>query len=175
MTAAVEINGVVLESRLSPVRAADGEVTSVIGIAMDITERRRAEVALEESEARLRTVVTNVPIVLFAVDSDGTFTLSEGKGLADLGLKPGEVVGLNAFEVYRDAPEIRQHIERALKGEIVTETVKVGDLAWETIYSPVRDASGAVTSVIGVAGTSLRGSRAQEALRRERGAIPGTD
>ena len=85
VTAAADFGGSVFEAQLTPLRDAAGAIAGVIGVAMDITERRRAEAAIEESEARLRTVVTNVPIVLFAVDSDGNFTLSEGKGLADLG------------------------------------------------------------------------------------------
>ncbi|RME47614.1 MAG: PAS domain S-box protein, partial [Chloroflexi bacterium] len=59
----------------------------------DIAERRRVEEALQKSEERLRTIVSNVPIILFAVDKAGVFTLSEGKGLEALGAKPGEVVG----------------------------------------------------------------------------------
>ena len=44
-----------------------------------------ANAALRESEARVRTVITNAPIVLFALDKDGTFTLLEGKALDDDG------------------------------------------------------------------------------------------
>ncbi|MBA3356100.1 MAG: PAS domain S-box protein [Pyrinomonadaceae bacterium] len=58
-----------------------GKPAYVLGHAVDITERVRAEEALRETEARLRTVIANSPIVLFALDGEGVFTLSEGKGL----------------------------------------------------------------------------------------------
>ena len=45
-------------------------------------------------------------MVLFALDADGVFTLSEGKALERLGLEPGEVVGRSVFEVYADDPQI---------------------------------------------------------------------
>ena len=57
-------------------------------------ERREAEQALRESRSRMRTVVSNVPMVLFALDNQGRFTLSEGKALSALGLKPGEVAAI---------------------------------------------------------------------------------
>src|SRR5262249_17950105 len=54
---------------------------SVQAIFRDVTERRRMKEALESIEHRLQTVVSNIPIVLSAVDVNGVFTLSEGKGL----------------------------------------------------------------------------------------------
>src|SRR5262249_59710919 len=73
-------------------------------VIRDITDRRRAEAELKRAQERLRTVVANAPIVLFAVDRDGHITLSEGRGLQALGLAPGEVVGCSAFELYEHAP-----------------------------------------------------------------------
>ena len=45
------------------------------------------EVAKESAEARLRVVVENTPVILFALDNSGVFTLSEGKGLESMGRK----------------------------------------------------------------------------------------
>jgi PAS domain-containing protein len=42
---------------------------------------QQTQVQLVESEALLRTVVTNAPIILYALNSEGVITLSEGKGL----------------------------------------------------------------------------------------------
>ncbi len=131
----------------------------------DITERKRAEKVLRESEERLRSLVTNVPVVLFAIDREGTFTLSEGKSLDGLGLRPGGVVGRSVFEVYRDTPQIGENIHRALAGEALTATVEVAGLAFETHYTPVRDHDGEVSSVIGVAIDVTNREQAQEALR----------
>ena len=66
-------------------------------LANDITARRRAEAALRESQECLRTVITGAPIILFATDHEGVFTLSEGKGLEALGRTPGESVGRSVF------------------------------------------------------------------------------
>ena len=41
---------------------------------------RSAKTDLRDTEQRLRALGEHAPIVLFAVDRDGTFTLSEGRG-----------------------------------------------------------------------------------------------
>src|SRR5205814_5598918 len=59
-----------------------------------------------ETDLRLRLVVDNVPIILWAVDAAGVITLSEGKGLAKLGIRPGESVGQSIFDLYAHLPEV---------------------------------------------------------------------
>src|SRR5205085_12236314 len=72
----------------------------------DVTESRQVEEALRRAEERLRSVVANAPVVLFATDAHGVFTLTEGKGLEALGDHPGRAVGLSVFEKYRESPRI---------------------------------------------------------------------
>ncbi|PIR16942.1 MAG: hypothetical protein COV48_09220, partial [Elusimicrobia bacterium CG11_big_fil_rev_8_21_14_0_20_64_6] len=99
----------------------------------------------------LKTVVGSAPIVLFALDCDGIFTLSEGRGLDALGLKPGQVIGESLFDVYKGNALIADSYRRALKGETVTTIVPVQGLAFETRWSPRLDWGGKVTGVFGVA------------------------
>ncbi len=127
-------------------------------------ERKRAESILQENEQRLRTLVTNAPVVLFAIDREGVFTLSEGKGLAALGLKSGEVVGQSVFELYKNYPNILDAIRRALRGEAFTALIEVDQFKFETHYTPVRDEQGEITGVIGVA-SDISERRREEQLR----------
>jgi PAS domain S-box-containing protein len=115
-------------------------------------------------EEELSSVLMNAPLVLFRIDADGIFTLSEGKGLEALGLKPGEVVGQSAFELYRDIPEIPRKLKAALKGRELKYVVKVGDLWFETILSPMKDRKGTVSEVLGVAMDITERRMAQEQL-----------
>ena len=50
------------------------------------------KIEMPPAEERVRTVVNSAPIILFACDGAGTLTLCEGRGLALLGLRPGEAV-----------------------------------------------------------------------------------
>ena len=88
------------------VRDSRGKVLFSQGVLIDVTELRSTKAALQMSEYQLRTVVDSAPVVLFALDADGVFTLSEGRGLAALGLEPGEVVGRTVREVYGRLPAV---------------------------------------------------------------------
>jgi PAS domain S-box-containing protein len=117
----------------------------------DITQRKKMEDELRDSEQRLRTVVTNVPIVLFAIDRQGIFTFSDGKGLELLGLHPGEVVGKSVFDVYRDHPGIIQKTRSALAGKTTLDLLEIGPICFEAWFSPLHDDQNQVIGVIGVA------------------------
>jgi len=114
-------------------------------------QRTWAMAALRQSEERLRTVVSNVPIVLFAVDRDGIFTVTDGKSLEKLGLAAGALVGQSVFELLREAPAILANLRRALAGEAFSAVVDIADMVFDTRYTPLRDPDGAVAGVIGVA------------------------
>jgi PAS domain S-box-containing protein len=114
-----------------------------------MTEQLRA--LYESLEERLRTVVSNAPIVLFALDKEGRFTLSEGKGLESLEVQSDQVVGLSVYDVYREVPQILENVERALAGESFYSTVQVRGVVFESWYAPLYDQHDDIKGVIGVA------------------------
>jgi PAS domain S-box-containing protein len=123
--------------------------------AQDVTDRKRAEQALRDSEHRLRTVIANSPVVLFAIDVDGTITFSEGHGLARLGLRSGEVAGRHIREVEQALGFARESyasgFERALAGETAAWVGSALGATFECRLTPMRDTNGRVTGAIGVA------------------------
>lgn len=135
---------------LNPI-VSDGTVTGVTALSVDITEKKLSEKALKENELRLQTIVSNAPVVLFGIDKYGIFTFSEGKGLKALGLKPGEVVGLSAFELYKDFPLVVEVIKQALKGETNSAIHTMGKLVFDVNYAPVKNEVGEILGIIGVA------------------------
>src|SRR5437867_2531629 len=134
--------------------------------ARDVTQRRRQERALRESKERLRTVIAGAPLVLFAFDQNGVFTMVEGRGLDALGFRPAQLVGRSVYELYADLPQALADVRRALAGETFSSTVEVFGTVFEAWYSPVRDAAVRVTGVIGVGTDVTERHRAEEALRR---------
>jgi PAS domain S-box-containing protein len=128
----------------------DGKLTHVIVAFVDITPEVKAEVEREQIEARLAIAVNHAPIVIWATDAHGVVTLSEGAGLVSLGLKSGQLVGQNLFELYRDHPSIPGFIRRGLAGESFSYTVNVGEVVYDTWLTPIRNAAGEITGVAGL-------------------------
>ena len=146
----------------------NGSITAIVGLGRDITERKMAEFALIDSEKRLRTVISNLPVILFSLDASGVFTLSEGRGLDALGLQPGEVVGKHVTEIYGDNAVVLSNIREVLKGESLASITEVEDKQFQTWYSPIFDMHGAVQQVIGVAVDITERVRTQRELDRHR-------
>ncbi|MBA3790621.1 MAG: PAS domain S-box protein [Rubrobacter sp.] len=130
----------------------------------EVSDLRRTNEALGGNEARYRGVVAGLPVALFAVDAEGTFTLSEGDGLDALGLGPETVVGRSIFEMHRDAPQIVESVRLALAGETFDATIDIGGLAFETRYSPLRE-NGEFSGVLGVATDVTERKAAEDKLR----------
>jgi PAS domain S-box-containing protein len=149
----------------APIRDAAGRVIGTVLVFRDVTGQRAAEKAQRQQEVLLRMIVTNVPIVLFAVDRDGRFTLSEGRGLDSLGRRPGESVGKCVYDLYAHVPRIGENIRRVLGGEEFVDTVEVAGLFFETRYVPLRDGEGPVTGAIGVSMDVTERQRADAAVR----------
>ena len=153
---------VVVSANCAPVRDEEGRIVAAAKVFEDVTWRKEAEAALEESEERLRTIVEGAPVILFALDREGVITTSVGRGLETLGLKPGELVGTSVFDFLSENPEALECVRRAFSGEAFTANVRVDEVVFETGFSPMRDAEGEMAGVIGVAYNVTERQKAQE-------------
>ncbi|MFM9265728.1 PAS domain S-box protein [Tychonema sp. BBK16] len=142
-----------------------GEVIKLFGAVIDITDRKQAELALQITQKRLRAVVNNAPVVLFCIDRRGIFTLSEGKGLEPLGFKPGEIVGLSVYELYKDYPQIIENINFVLAGEEKTWSAEFNGHIYETRGTPILDEKSEVAGLIAISVDITERARVEEALR----------
>ncbi len=108
--------------------------------------------AQHATEQVFRRVLQGAPLVLWATDRDGRYTMSEGRGLELLGMKPQESVGLSALEMFKDNPEIANAIVRALAGEESrVMTTPAPGVHFENWYMPLRDDRGEVGGAMGLA------------------------
>jgi PAS domain S-box-containing protein len=137
-------------------------------------ERKQTEDALRESKSWLHTILTSAPITIFATDKQGVFTLSEGKGLEHVGLKPGENVGESALELFGEMPFVeltgavisgQDIVRRALLGETVSTLNELHGVYFDNHIGPLRDPDGKVVGIVGVATDITKRKRAQEELR----------
>ncbi len=126
-----------------------------------IEDRKQAaeEFKLRSSEERYRLITSHSPVVLFGIDAEGIFTLSEGLGLGAMGAQAGDVVGKSMYELYRNYPEVLEHANLALAGEESHARIKIGDQIFETWFTPVKDED---EIIVGVSGVSVDITRRHE-------------
>ena len=75
------------------INAEDGKFTGAVGIVEDITERKRAEKELKDSEQRLRSIIQGYPIPAFVIGKDHE-VIYWNKALEEMSkIKANEVVG----------------------------------------------------------------------------------
>ena len=148
------------------VRDEHGAPKYFVGQITDITERRRAETELLAHQKQLATILAHTPIVLYALNAQGIYTLCEGAGLGALGRRPGEAVGQSAFDLYAARPDIISDFKRGLAGETFTSQREYNGAVFELHGTPLRETDGCISGVIGVALDITE--RAQAARAREK-------
>jgi diguanylate cyclase (GGDEF)-like protein/PAS domain S-box-containing protein len=138
---------------LIPDIAADGSVAGFYLMALDITERKTAELRQAESEKRLKLLTDNLPVLISYLDHERRIQFVNATYLRWFGVDPQKLIGQPLVEgvgldQYHEA-EI--HLDRAYRGEIVTYemTAKIkGSLhTLETTFVPETDAGGQVVGI----------------------------
>ncbi|TAM51079.1 MAG: PAS domain S-box protein, partial [Acidobacteria bacterium] len=116
-----------------PLQRADGEVVGILGVYDDVTERRRAEEALRESEERYRSLFEQSPIGIYRTTPDGRILLANPALLTMLGYDRFEELVARNLETTGFEPgyprerfkEILEH-DGELKGFEAVWTTKSG-------------------------------------------------
>ncbi len=133
------------------------------------TDRSRQLESVQQSEARLRAIAEQMPCVLWTVDMDLRFTSSYGAGLKNLGLKPGQAVGLLLEDYFQGQAQQEEQLENhrlACHGEAVSYETNAFGRRFQTYLEPLRDNEGRITGALGVAFDVTERMRAQEALQQ---------
>ncbi|MFW6133043.1 MAG: PAS domain S-box protein [Planctomycetota bacterium] len=105
----------------APIRS-EGRVTGLAVIIIDITDRKRMEQALRDSERRFRAFAELLPGIVFLAGPDGTLTFVNRSGQQALGIDPERMKrGVNCFDLVipQDRRRARANVARVFQGEQV--------------------------------------------------------
>ena len=99
-----------------PILGDDGEILEFQGVGRDISEQRRAEDELKQSEERWRLIFDNSAVGIVVTDVDGRYFATNAVYERMLGYPKRELTGLTLFDV---TEEDHRHPSRALINELL--------------------------------------------------------
>ena len=112
---------IVVSDIKTPVRNSDGNILYFDGILEDITERKREEEALRESEERYRDLFDSTSDIVQSVTPDGSFIYVNKAWFQKLGYTETELPGLNLFNIIH--PEYLEYCQEKLARVIAGEYI----------------------------------------------------
>ncbi|MEX0683515.1 MAG: EAL domain-containing protein [Dehalococcoidia bacterium] len=114
----------VVDVRLSPLKTEEGILFTIV--MRDISERKRAEEALHESEARFRALTENASDFILILDPHGVLQYTSPSVGRMLGYGEDELLGKNGFEFVHpdDASELAQILAMRLQTRGIGEPIE---------------------------------------------------
>ena len=109
----------VYQVHIEPWRAGSAGIVGVLGVALDITERARAEDALVRSEHALAEFFENAALGLHWIGPDGIVLRVNQTELDLLGYTRDEYVGRHVAEFHLDPEAMIETLDRLARGETV--------------------------------------------------------
>ena len=157
-----------------------GNPTGVIGVTRDVTERKRAEEALRESEEKYRTMAESISDMVWMMDMEGRVTYCNRATKNLLGYEPDELVGLRLAGFLTDQARdrarrgIQDSIERSRAGQVDPQVPREYDhvhkdgtvVPCEVVSKLLVDNTGTPVGLVGVSRDIRERKRAEAEKRR---------
>ncbi|WP_317064744.1 PAS domain S-box protein [Methanoculleus caldifontis] len=157
----------------APIVNKSGEILGAVGVFQDITDRKKAERALRESEERFRGVFERAGIGIALVDTEGRFLRANPAFERFLGYPAREMQGRNIGDFVHpdDLDSARLHFQETLAGKHDEDHLekryirKDGRTVWGRLATTLlRDPQGGIRFVIGMI-EDITGRKENESLR----------
>jgi len=163
-----------VESRCKPIFGSDGKVEHMLVWSRDITARKRAELALRESETLVRSITDHSEDIIFVKDRDSRFLFMNPAGLKQNGFTLEQILGHSDMELNPNAAEAATSMATDLRvmSSRQTETTEEDVVlpggekrVLLTTKTTRLDPNGNVIGLVGISRDITDRKRAEEALR----------
>ncbi len=144
---------------VSSVKDKDNKVINVVGIVVDITERKLAEEALIRENYKTQMYLDIAGVMLLVLDRDGHITMINKKGCSILGYMEQELTGCNWFDtclpegIKEDVKGVFQQLVNGnmspveyYENPVLTKSGKERIIAFHNAF--LRDSSGKITDIL---------------------------
>jgi len=136
-----------------PIRESSGRIAAVGGIFIDISDRKKAELALQESEARFRSFMENTPLEMVVKDLDGRFLMVSRAVEAIWHRKAEQLLGRRTCDI-TDSPGVAavEEMDREVLETGRSVSREVHFVGWDEDWAyavkfPIRDSAGKVVAI----------------------------
>jgi len=159
-----------IETIKTPIFDEKGEVIATSGIAHDITDRKRAEEALQKSESEKSLILDSLSELIIYQDKNLRVVWTNRAAAESVGLSPDKLVGGRCYEIWhqRDQPCVDCPVKKSIEtGQPHEREMSTPDKRiWRVQGYPVRVQNGDVVGAVEVVLNITERKRAEK--RRQR-------
>lgn len=148
----------VIQTNIHAVQNVEGKVVQLTGTIQDVTERKKLEKSLMESEKRLKTIINTEPHCVKLLNADGTLIEMNPAGLAMIEAESlDQVKGASLYSLL--APDhvtaFQSYVKKIFSGGSDTIEFEIiglkGTHRWLSAHSvPFRNSKGEITALLGI-------------------------
>ncbi len=158
-----------------PLKDHSGQIIGTLGVSRDVTQQHEMEEALQHERDRLRTLIDNLPDIIFIKDAKFRLVMVNQAYIHQFGCSSEEeILGKTDFEfcppdlaqAYRSDDERVIRDGRTLLNREEPMLAEDGGRIWIlTTKVPLRDRSGRITGLVGICRDITRRKQIEEALQ----------
>jgi len=161
-----------------PIIDENGIAVGLIGFAQDITERKRAEEALRESEVEKDAILSSMTELVAYQDLEHRILWANRAASESIGLAYEQMVGRHCYEIWQQRSEpcagcpiiSTRETGQPQETEMTTNDGRI----WSIRGYPIRDANGDITGVVELTQDITERKRAEEAVLKHKDLLDET-
>lgn len=146
----------------------------LIGIGIDISDRKKYELELEQERTRLKTLLQTIPDVILLKDMNSVYLACNNAFERQRGIKEADLIGKTDEDLVD--PELASYYRKKDLEAISTNQPLLYEewavnretgqpVLWETTKTPLKDADGNIVGVLAISRDKTLAFQAQEALK----------